>query len=1378
MDFFRVSERTNKKEGCVIYPSFLVKKSNDFMVRGGKFYAIWDEGKGLWSTSEYDLQSIVDAELYRYRDSKEGLDPDTTTVLSMMDFRNSSWQTYKRYLSTLSDNFHDLDTCIHFSNDVVAKEDYCSKVLSYPLVEQPCPNYELLMSTLYDEEEREKLEWAIGSIFAGDSVNIQKFIVLYGDAGSGKSTFLHIVEKLFQDYHKKFEAKELGMSSSQFSTEAFRTNPLVAIQHDGDLSRIEDNTRLNSIISHESMLIHEKHKSSYEMRLNAFLFMGTNQPVKISDAKSGIIRRLIDVRPSGRRLGAIEYNDAFSQIDFELSGIAWHCLQVYKERGPNYYNGYTPIAMMYQTDHFFNFVEEYYYDFSSEEYLTLKRAWELYKNYCDEAAVPFRYQQSRMKEELKNYFKEYHDTMRIDGRQCRKVYTGFRKEKIHPELFEKKPIEIKEETLMKIELTETQSGLDVLLADCPAQYATEQETPIRKWENVTTTLKDLDTTKLHYVRPPENHIVIDFDLKDENGNKSAERNLEAAARWPLTYAEFSKGGHGVHLHYIYDGDVTQLSALYAPGIEVKVFSGKSSLRRKLSYCNDLPVAHLSSGLPLKEVRNVVNFTKVTSEIGLRELINKNLRKEIMPATKPSIDFIYKDLEAAYNSGLEYDVRDMRPKILAFANNSSHQSDYCVSLVAKMKFCSEKETVSSDGYKDDDPIVFYDLEVFPNLLIICWKIEGEDHEVVRMIQPTPQDVEELMHMKLIGFNNRRYDNHILYARYLGWSNEEIYQLSQRLISNSRNATFREAYNLSYADIYEFSSKKQSLKKFEIDLGIHHQENSYPWDQPLPEDKWEEVTDYCCNDVLATEATFKDRYSDFVAQEILADLTGMPVNSNGNSLAARLIFGNDRSPALVYTDLATGEASDPEYQRTDIITAFPGYELKYIPETKKYANMYRGTDVGFGGYVYAEPGMYTNVALIDIASMHPHSAIAMNYFGKYTKTFQDLVQARIFIKHKDYEAVRTLFDGRLNKYLEDETKIGNLAYSLKIVINKVYGLTSASFENEFRDTRNKNNIIALRGALFMRTLQDEIAVRGFQVAHIKTDSIKIPNATSEIINFCLDFAKKYGYTFEHEATYEKMCLVNDAVYIAKYASTKHCNELYGYAPGDNAKAEKKGKPWTATGAQFAQPFVFKTLFSREAIDFKDLCETKNVTSSLYLDYNENLPDVSIYETELAERSKADTVKSKRLNKNLESMSDSDLQEEIAKGHNYKFVGRIGLFTPITSGNGAAELMSCKDGKYSAAVRTKGYRWLESETVKNSGLEDKVDYGYYRALVDKAIETISKYGDFEWFVSDDITPSYPLNDNDVPWLMPCKDPTKTVCEECPKYDTCQIRERTSSQ
>lgn len=140
--------------------------------------------------------------------------------------------------------------------------------------------YEKLMSTLYSEEERTKIEWAIGSIVSGESKKIQKFMVLYGAPGSGKGTVLNLILSLFEGYYSVFDAKALGSSSNSFALEAFKANPLVAIQHDGDLSKIEDNTRLNSLVSHELMTVNEKFKSAYSSRFNAFLFMGTNKVVK------------------------------------------------------------------------------------------------------------------------------------------------------------------------------------------------------------------------------------------------------------------------------------------------------------------------------------------------------------------------------------------------------------------------------------------------------------------------------------------------------------------------------------------------------------------------------------------------------------------------------------------------------------------------------------------------------------------------------------------------------------------------------------------------------------------------------------------------------------------------------------------------------------------------------------------------------------------------------------------------------------------------------------------------------------------------------------------------------------------------------------------
>lgn len=416
-------------------------------------------------------------------------------------------------------------------------------------------------------------------------------------------------------------------------------------------------------------------------------------------------------------------------------------------------------------------------------------------------------------------------------------------------------------------------------------------------------------------------------------------------------------------------------------------------------------------------------------------------------------------------------------------------------------------------------------------------------------------------------------------------------------------------------------------------------------------------------------------------------------------------------------------------TTRINCFPGYASVYDESDKKYHNMYRGTDVGHGGYITGEPNMYGNVALLDVASMHPTSIVCLNAFGEYTQNFKDLIDARLAVKHGDYDKARAMFGGRLAKYLDDESKSKELSQAIKIPINACYGLTSANFDNPFRDIRNKENIVALRGALFMRTLEDEVKARGFIVASIRTDSIKIPDATPEIIEFCMEFAKKYGYTFEHEATYERMCLVNKSAYIAKYASPEQCEKLYGYVPGDN---KKHGGEWTATAKQFQVPYVFKTLFSKEAIEFEDMCESFEVKTALYLDKNENLPDVSAYEKELEKAE--NKYKKGQLSDTTFEATCKELNDKIETGHDYHFVGKVGQFCPIKSGCGGAVLYRKQGNKYDAATGSKGYRWLESAMVKELNKEGDIDKGYYQKLVDEAVESISQYGDFEWFVSDD--------------------------------------------
>ena len=1349
LDFLVIATRSGKRGIIEIYPKFIIKKSSDLMIRGGDFYAIWVEERGLWSTDEQDAVDLIDRELDHYAEENRQRFDNNIRVMHMWDAETGMIDTWHKYCQKqMKDQFHMLDEKLIFSNIKTGKKDYASKSLNYPLEAGKLDAYDKLMGTLYAPAERHKIEWAIGSVVCGDSKRLQKFLVLYGAAGTGKSTVLNIIQKLFDGYYSVFDAKALGSSSNAFALEAFKSNPLVAIQHDGDLSRIEDNTRLNSLVSHELMTVNEKFKSTYANRFKAFLFMGTNKPVRITDAKSGLIRRLIDVSPSGDKLDPQEYKTIMKQIDFELGAIAYHCQEVYLA-DRDFYDDYIPVAMLGASNDFYNFVVDSYMVFKREDGTSLKAAWEMYKTYNEEAKVAYPLSQRAFKEELKNYFREYNERFCFDdGSRVRSYYSGFRTEKFEEQITEVKP----EPEKRLIQFDATESIFDKECASCPAQYATSKETPAQKWEKVRRTLSQQDTTQLHYVKVPENHIVIDFDIPDDKGNKSFERNLEEASKWPPTYAELSKSGCGIHLHYIYTGDPTRLSRIYDDYIEVKVFTGKSSLRRKLTKCNNLPIATISSGLPLKGENSVVNSKVVQSEKGLRIQIKRNLNKEIHPATKPSIDFIYKILTDAYESGLTYDVTDMRNAVLAFAANSTNQAEYCIKLVNKMPF---KSADTAAAVKNDDAkLVFYDVEVFPNLFLVNWKIEGSTQPVVRMINPTSQEIEELMKFRLVGFNCRRYDNHILYARLMGYTNEQLYNLSQKIIgsekkSKSNNCFFGEAYNVSYTDVYDFCSKKQSLKKWEIELGIHHKELGLPWDQPVPENMWVKVAEYCDNDVIATEAVFNARKADFVAREILADVAGMTVNDTTNSLTAKIIFGGNKRPQdqFNYRDMGdTSQIYDPERDLPFIMgpkefdeftvfdkkkrPIFPGYKFENGKST------YRGEEVGEGGYVYAEPGMYGNIALLDIASMHPSSIIAEELFGpEYTKRFQEIKDARVAIKHKDFEKARKMLGGALAKYLTDEDSADALAQALKIAINSVYGLTSAGFENPFRDNRNKDNIVAKRGALFMINLKHEVQKRGFVVAHIKTDSIKIPDATPEIIQFVMDYGKMYGYIFEHEATYDRMCLVNNAVYIAKYKDGKHAGE------------------WTATGTQFQIPYVFKKLFSKEEIVFEDMCETKSVTGALYLDMNESLPDVTAAEKEL------ETLYKKWPDENGQYPLDYDetvvkLKEEISKGHNYIFVGKVGQFCPIKPGCGGGLL--CRESedkktgekKYDAATGTKGYRWLESEMVKELGKEDDIDRGYYDALVDAAATDISAFGDLEWFVSDD---PYIKEDDTPPWFGP---------------------------
>lgn len=1335
-NFFEITVSTGKNNTIEIAPDFQAEERNpDLMIRGKDFYAVWDEEKGLWSTEEYDVKNIVDRELMKKKDEllRAGVQQNIR-VRKMKSFGSQSWNVYCSYKSKMPNRYVQLDDKLVFADQEVKKEDYVSRKLPYALKPGSHESWDEIVGTLYSEENRQKIEWAIGSVVSGDSRKIQKFMVLYGKAGTGKSTIIDIIKSLFEGYCAVFDAGALTSASKDFSMAPFKTNPLIAYQTDSKLSKIETNTRLNSIVSHETILLNEKNKPQYPFTPHAFLILGSNDPVQITDQQSGIIRRLIDVKPTGNLIPADRYELLMERVKFELGGIADHCLKVYKKLGKHYYDSYRPKSMMFETDAFYNFVWDRYDDFVEINEISLATAYTWWEDYAQRAGVDYKLVRHRFARELKNYFKEFKDFAKVDGRTIRGYFIGFRKELfIQQEEPKVKEAEVVQDTSVeeKYGYTHTESVLDELLKDCKAQYAAEDsDRPKCAWDNVNTTLKDIDTHKLHYLLGPEWLVRIDFDLKNKEGIKDKNLNLEAASKWPPTYGEISKSGGGVHCYYRYSGDPNDLRGMFAPDIEVKINKGKNAIRRKLTVCNNLEIATISSGLPKKE-KKLVNNDVIRNEQYLNNVIRKVIRsvkaskdpngnkKDIIEGcehTKPAIDFIKHLLDDAYASGISYDVTRLRPIVMAFAMQSTNQKRYCTDLIRKMQWQSKEASEQVEG-KHKGKLAFFDFEVAPNVNILCWKPAGPEHTLRKIIMPQPKDIEELFEYDAIGFNNRKYDNHIAHAIRLGYTPYQVYKVSELLIKNSEQGYFREAWDYSKGDIYDFSSEKKSLKKFEIDMDAHHQEMGVDWTKPIPEERWPELADYCGNDVLATEQLFftKERQADWKCREILADITGMSTNSTTNSLSTRFIFQGDKNPQkqfnyrwmgtnpnevetyLVPTDDMCYGGVDPVWTVFDAKhrPVFPGYEYKQsvIKEKLKdgtiikrpgpWVSTYRGEEVGEGGYVYAEPGVYTNVALLDIASMHPSSIIAEQLFGElYTKRFEEIYKLRLLIKHKRYDEAKPLLGGKLAKYLDDPEQAEELSNAMKIVINSVYGLTDAGFANAFRDERNKDNIVAKRGALFMVNLKHEVQRRGYTVCHIKTDSIKIPNADNDIIRFVMEYGKLYGYTFEHEATFERFCLITKADYVAYGESLENCQKQYGYLP---TKQKKYADKWTSTGKQLSIPYVFKTLFSHEDIVLRDMMETISVTTELDLDMNENL-------------------------------SEGD--------HKYIFVGKCGAFCPILPGKGGGELLRKNGDKFDSATGAKGYRWKEYEVVRDMLKEGDIDRSYYDVKCDKARFEIGKY------------------------------------------------------
>lgn len=1245
--FYSITQSADPRGRITVKPIFDTTNRSDIVVVHGELEAAWI-GTDRWETEHDIILKKIDQDIYDIRDRIIEASPETKVIMhTMSNYDCGSYSKFTRYLKEIPQTTIRLDMIPHYANSKHTRNELASIYLEYSPEPGDHSAWDELASTLYEDTEREKLEWLIGAIATGESRKVGKMFSLYGPPGSGKGTIISVIDGLFPGYIGRVDVRSLGDRNNQFGMSVFSDNKLVMIDDDADMSQIHVLDILNKIIVGEQFILNAKYARAYSTAVTSMIIIATNEAIRVQSANDGIIRRLVDIQPRNTRIPMAQYNNLMAGIFANKGALVDHCISVFYKLGSQHYRDYVPTRVLERGGAFFGFINECLPRWAVEGSIPRAAIYSEYRQWMNDHGYTNIWNSGELAKSLEQYA-TYHEHIKIGDTQYHRLYTDFRVDRLSAP-----QADVPEEHPWP-HLVEQPSIFDDLLSDAAAQYANDQETPKQAWANVTTILSDIDTSKVHYVMVPENHIVIDLDIVDRHGQKDMTANLNAARslNLPETYSEVSKSGGGLHLHYWYDGDLEKIGVPIRDGIEVKVYRGNSSLRRRLTLCDNTSVAHISDGLPLKE-NKMFDKTQLTNEARMRAQIIKAMNEKVGGGTKTTCDFIAHILNEALQQGVAYDLTDMKSKALKFAGGSSHQTLLAMTTITKAPWKSEVEGIFVEP-NNELPVVVFDLEVYSNLFVCCYQqIDLDTYQpigdMVKLTNPSRNDIQQLIdNNRVVGFNNRKYDNHILYGALLGFTNEELYKLSSRIISGVKDAMFREAYNLSYTDIYDVSRTidgGKSLKKWEVELGIEHVEMDIPWDEPAPEADWDRIVEYCSNDVLATISVWKAIDSAWTARKILADISGLSVNDLTNSHTRNIIFGTERHP-------------QPEFPKVDLSETFPGYIYDPFKGPR-----YKDEDPGRGGYVDVRPGYYENVALLDVASMHPNSIVQLNLFGRYTKNFKELMDARLALKHRDWTALRYILNGKVYQHVNQEGDNTALSNALKVSINSVYGQTAATYENPFADPRNVDNCVAMRGALFMIDLKHALDDKGIMWIHFKTDSVKIANATEADIRFVMEFGQKYGYTFEHEATYDKLCIVNASTYICH-------NE----------------KGWSATAAQFQQPYVFKTLFSKEPLVSTDLSVVKEVQGNIFIDRGEG---------------------------------------------NREHIGRVGRFVPITSGHGGGDLIRVgNDKKESSVSGTKGYIWTTFEHVMAADLMDHVDMSYFDKELDKAREAINQYTNADTF------------------------------------------------
>ena len=461
---------------------------------------------------------------------------------------------------------------------------------------------------------------------------------------------------------------------------------------------------------------------------------------------------------------------------------------------------------------------------------------------------------------------------------------------------------------------------------------------------------------------------------------------------------------------------------------------------------------------------------------------------------------------------------------------------------------------------------YDLETYPNLFCGVFNTEGK--ETVFEISARKNDYEKLLEFYTdknikyaIGFNNIKFDAQILH--YLV-SNKElfikkqgselvslIFLFAQKVISSTYDGGFPpyaewnfgvKQIDLFLINHYNNKNKMTSLKW--IEFSINHpkvQDLPYKFDRPLKSSQFDEVIEYCKNDVNATRK-FAEECRDLIKLRISQDkqypslrLLNKPDSSVGEQMFLHFMSESMGISIKELREMRTHRAPLPV---KDLILPYINFKTS---EFQKILDWYNSSMTGglensvtFAGieFVFGEGGIHASwenkifeadseydILDIDVTSFYPNLAIVNNFRPEHLGDAFSRVYKNLFLERKKYP----------------KGSVENLSY--KIILNGSYG----KFGDEYSFLYDKKvmNQICINGQLLIAMLCERLSfIDSVTIIQANTDGVTIKvkkSKRNEVEDTCKRWEKLTSLELEY-AEYKKMVINNVNNYMAQYTDGK--------------------------------------------------------------------------------------------------------------------------------------------------------------------------------------------------------------------------------------------------